>query len=609
MKKIKYLELLAPAQNKECAMAAIDCGADSVYIGAKFYGARKNAGNSLSDIEDIINYAHKFGVKIYITLNTILDDKELKGAVELIKELHKIKADGIIIQDFGILNEANAGNLPDIKLIASTQCDIRNAQKVKFFENTGIKRVILARELSIDKIKEISQNTDIEIETFIHGALCVSYSGQCYLSHKIGGRSANRGECAQACRKKYSLLDKSGKVILKDKHLLSMKDFMASSKLEELIDAGVTSFKIEGRLKDVNYIKNTVLYYRNLLDKIIERRSDEGFRRLSFGKTFSCFEPDLKKSFNRDFCTYFLNGRKENICNPDTPNSKGEFLGTVEKAEGNYFTLKLSNKIKINPQDGLCYTDKNGVLSGFLANKTEGEKIFPNIMPKISNEAEIYRNRDAYFENALKTAEIKRKLRVDFKIFDGYIEAVDETNTCAAAEFINTEEAKNIETTEKSWINAFNKTGDSIFYTGQVEFLSDKIYFLPISRLNELRREILEKLAQKRIEEYKTETQEKIKTAKFPAESGDYRLNVHNKKAEEFYNKCGCRVKEYSFESGISAKGKELMRTKHCIRHMLNMCLKNNPKYKEGLFLKDEAGAKYGLEFDCKNCEMVVKSL
>lgn len=609
MKKVKHLELLAPAQNKECAIAAINCGADSIYIGAKAYGARKNAGNSLSDIKDVIDYAHKFGVKIYITLNTILNDEELNSAIELIKELHKIKADGVIVQDFGIFDAAHCGKLPDIKLIASTQCDIRNVKKVKFFEEIGVRRVILARELSIDKIKEISKNTDIEIETFIHGALCVSYSGQCYLSHKIGGRSANRGECAQACRKKYSLLDKNGKIIAKDKYLLSMKDFMASSALEELINAGVTSFKIEGRLKDINYIKNTVLYYRNLLDKIIEKRSSEGYMRSSSGKTFSCFEPDLKKSFNRDFCKYFLNGTRENICNPDTPNSKGEFLGTAEKTGENYFTIKLSNKIKINPQDGLCYIDKNGTLNGFLVNKTEGEKIFPNIMPKISKGVKIYRNKDAYFENTLKNSEIKRKLRVDFKISKGYIEAVNETGTGTTIEFSEKEAAKNIETAKNSWINALSKTGDSIFYTGSIEFLSENIYFLPVSKLNELRRNILEKLSQKITEQYKPEIQAGIKNAQYPLKRGDYRLNVHNKKAEEFYKKCGCTVEEYSLESGTPAKNKELMRTKHCIRHALNMCLKNNPCCKEKLFLRDDAGEKYGLEFDCKNCEMVIKAL
>ncbi len=606
MKKIKYLELLAPAQNKECAYCAIECGADSVYIGANLFGARKNAGNSLSDIEEIINYAHKFNVKIYVTLNTILNDNELKEAAKIIEKLHKMKADGIIFQDFGILNLAYQGKLPDIKLIASTQCDIRDINKVKFFENIGVKRVILARELSLGQIKEISDSADIEIETFIHGALCVSYSGRCYLSYKIGGRSANKGECAQACRKKYSLIDEKGKVIIANKYLLSMKDFMAAKRLDELVSAGVTSFKIEGRLKDVNYIKNTVLYYRKLLDNIIEKRANEGFCRLSKGKIFYDFEPDLQKSFNRDFCEYFLCGRKNNICNLDAPNSKGEYLGCVKEIGKNYFTLDHTKKI--NAQDGLCYKNKGG-LCGFIVNKADKNKIFPNIMPEISKGVKIYRNKDACFDNILKKTEVKRRLSVDFKIYDGYIKAEDENGNIIDISFDKKEEAKNIEAAKRAWIGAFNKTGDSDYYTKSVEFLSDKIYFLSFSKLNELRRSILDELTKISIKNYTPYKQEKIKTAKYPVKEGDYRLNVHNFMAEEFYKNCGCKIKEFSLESGASFCGKELMRTKHCIRYMLNMCLKDDPTYKGRLFLKDEIGEKYGLEFDCKHCEMVIKSL
>jgi len=624
----KCLELLAPAQNKECAIEAINYGADSVYIGANLYGARKNAGNSLEDIEDIVNYAHKFGVKIYVTLNTILDDEELKNAVELIKKLHKIKVDGVIIQDFGILNEAFCGSLPDIKLIASTQCDIRTKEKVKFFEKLGIKRVILARELSLKQIKEISDSLDpkagVEIETFIHGALCVSYSGQCYLSYKIGGRSANRGECAQACRKKYSLVDNKGKVIVKDKYLLSMKDFMAAKRLEELIDSGVTSFKIEGRLKDVYYIKNTVLYYRRLLDKIIERRQNEGFKKLSSGKIRFDFEPCPNKSFNRDFCEYFLDGRKplnrEKIFNFDVPNSKGEYLGKVKniKEEGKNGRFSLDKPAQIQAQDGLCFVNEQGELKGFLVNSYKEGWIFPNIMPEIQAGVKIYRNKDAGFENLLKSSKTKRQIGVKISVDQGFIEATDEDNNKISADFSG-EEAKNPDKSREALISAFKKTGESDFYIEKIDVLSEPVPFLPISKLNEMRRNVFEKLMEKRVENYKTEKQKPLKTAKYPADSGDYRLNVHNKKAEEFYQKCGCKVEEYSLESGISSAGKELMRTKHCIRFALNMCLKTNiKKCDEGktpanqsleLFLTDEKGEKYRLCFDCKNCEMIIKSL
>lgn len=610
MEKIKYLELLAPAQNKECAYEAINYGADSVYIGATLYGARKSAGNSLDDIKEVIDYAHKFNVRVYITLNTILNNAELQEAVKIIRKLHDIKADGIIFQDFGILNEAHAGNLPDIKLIASTQCDNRDKEKAKFFEKIGIRRVILARELSLNEIKEISKNTDVELESFIHGALCVSYSGQCYLSYKIGGRSANRGECAQACRKKYSLINDKGKILAKDKYLLSMKDFMASDKLKNLIDAGVTSFKIEGRLKDSFYIRNTVLHYRKLLDEIIENHKDKGYKKVSSGKIFSDFTPNPIKSFNRDFCEYFLDGRKalnkERIFNFDTPNSKGEFLGCVKKAEKDYFLLDR-NDVKISSQDGLCYIGENGSITGFLVNNFKDGKIFPNVQQNLKPGVKIYKNKDSAFYGVLKNSKTKRRIGVEFIVKDGVLEAIDEDKNLVLVEFSG-ENAKNLEKARKAWVSALQKTGESDFYSENIKFETEEVYFLPISKLNELRRNALEKLMQKRLENYKPERQDRIKTAQYPEKSGDYRLNVHNKMAEEFYKKCGCSIEEYSLESGSSTKNRELMRTKHCIRHSLGMCLKNTGNH-EKLFLKDEYGEKYALEFDCKNCEMVVKSL
>ncbi len=686
-KKPCRLELLAPAQNKECAYAAIDSGADSVYIGANLFGARKNACNTLEDIEEIINYAHKFGAKIYVTINTILTENELAEAISLIHKLHKIKTDGIIFQDFGILEAANRGELPDIKLIASTQCDNRGLDKAKFFEKIGVGRVILARELSIEKIREICTGTEVEIESFIHGALCVSYSGQCYLSQKIGKRSANKGECAQACRKKYSLVDETGKIIAKDKYLLSLKDFMAKDRLEALVDVGVTSFKIEGRLKDSNYIKNTVSFYRQALDKIIEKR---GLKKSSSGKIFlpekaladkvspknfsakdsaKTFEPDPKKSFNRDFCGYFLDGKRGNIWNFDTPNSVGEFLGCVKSVQKDNFTLDFETKgTEIHPQDGLCFfakTKENSNLCGMLVNSVQGNKIYPNIMPKIKAGTRIYRNKDAEFENILKNLKPKRQIGVEFRIFDGKIEALDEDKNLVTSEFSTKEKAKNKEVQKEAWLCALQKTGNSDFYIQCAEFLSDEIYFLRKSELNEIRRNILEKLMAQRVSSYVTEKQGKITPAKFPAEFGDYRLNVHNEKAKDFYEKCGCTVLESSYESGrkpfcgaqsdktpntqsnetsntqsSNIQGKkadmqiqktfkkaELMRTKHCIRYALNMCLKNqspglknnSPKENSSkpdntktstkepvLFLQDEKGAKYRLCFDCKNCEMVI---
>lgn len=299
---MKKIELLAPAKDKETAFAAIDCGADAIYIGASDFGARRAVPNSLADIKEVVDYAHKFYAKVHVTINTILSDDELEQARELIQKLYEIGVDAIIVQDTGLLQLAVEGKLPPIPVHASTQCDNRTLEKVKFFENIGISRVILARELSLEEIRNICANTNVEIETFIHGALCVSYSGQCYMSYAIGGRSANRGECAQACRKKYTLVDSEGNIIAKDRYLLSLKDFNASRHIEELIKAGVKSFKIEGRLKDINYVKNVVGYYRREIDKFAEKTSS--------GQVELDFEPDLNKTFNRGYTDYFLDARK-----------------------------------------------------------------------------------------------------------------------------------------------------------------------------------------------------------------------------------------------------------------------------------------------------------
>ena len=328
--KKKTIELLAPAKDKKTAFAAIDCGADAVYIGSPKFGARVNASNSLDDIKDVVEYAHKFRVKVYVTINTIMSDDELREAVELIYQLYDIGVDALIVQDMGLLE----CKLPPIKLFASTQCHNSTLEKVKFLEKTGFSRVILARELSLDEIRKIADNTDVEIETFIHGALCVSYSGQCYMSYAIGGRSANRGECAQPCRKKYSLVDSDGVVVATDKHLLCLRDLNFSSDIKDLIDAGVSSFKIEGRLKDEDYIKNVVSFYRKKIDDAIENTE---YERSSSGYSVLGFEADVNKTFNRGYCEYFLHGRNKNIISFDSPKSRGEYTGKVKEVFEKYF--------------------------------------------------------------------------------------------------------------------------------------------------------------------------------------------------------------------------------------------------------------------------------
>ena len=578
------LELLAPAQNKECAISAINYGADAIYIGAKSFGARSSAGNSLKDIQEVVDYAHKFYVRVYCTINTILDDYEILDAQKLIEALYKINVDGIIVQDMGIYEFALEGKLPPIQLYASTQCNNKTLEKVEFFDKLGIERVILARELSLKEIEEICNNTTCEIETFVHGALCVSYSGQCYLSYAIGGRSANRGECAQPCRKKYTLIDDKGNILAKDKHLLSLKDFNASEHVEKLAKIGVTSFKIEGRLKDENYIKNVVAYYRQKLDKIGEKTSS--------GKVFLDFEPNVSKSFNRGFTDYFLEGRQK-IFNFDTPKSIGEKIGKIEQVGKNYFVIKNNN---LHAQDGLYFNE-----TGCLVNKVEGNKIYPNKMFGIKEGLIIYRNSDVEFEKQLKNSKTKRQIAVNITVLEDKIEAIDEDNNKVSVLINSKEVANNKEKMKETLIHQLQKTGDSDFFCEKIGIKATNIPFLPISQINSLRRELFDKLMQERIKNYPKLEQKPLKYTDFPEKEMDFRANVHNKFAKRFYEKCNCQITETSLERGLSVKDKPLMTTKHCLKYAFNLC-----KKPINLYLIDEKNQRYKLKFDCKNCQMQI---
>ena len=603
MKLNKTVELLAPAKDKETAIAAINAGADAIYTGAVKFGARQNASNSLEDIKEIVDYAHKFNVKVHVTLNTILTDDELKEAEKLIHKLYEIGVDALIVQDMGILELAIEGKLPPVELHASTQCNNRTLEKVKFFQNIGVKRVILARELTLSEIEHICEevrksdfNPDMEIEVFIHGALCVSYSGQCYLSASIGGRSANRGECAQPCRKKYSLVDEDGKVYAKDKYLLSLKDFNASKHIERLINAGVKSFKIEGRLKDSGYVKNVTAYYRKEIDKYAEKTSS--------GQIFTDFEPDLNKSFNRGFTDYFLpsvtpdkKGRRKNINNFDTPKSLGEKIGRVEKLIKGGFIL---NSAKLNPQDGLCYFS-DGELLGCLVNRAEGNKIYPNNPGEIKEGTVIYRNFNSEFDRILKNSKTARKIGVKFVLKDKILTAADEDGNTAQVPAASGEPTKNPDKMRLTLETQLAKTGESDFYAESIEILGIPD-FMPVSIVNEMRRKILSDLSAKRLENYKRPIQTPLKYAKFPLETYDYHANVLNKTAKQFYKNCGCEITEEALEKTYNFIEKELMCTKYCLKFAFDMC-----GVKKNLFLTDEKGKKYPLKFDCKNCRMIIQ--
>jgi len=584
-------ELLAPAKNKEIAITAINCGADAIYIGASNFGARKNAPNSLEDIKEIVEYAHKFYVKIYVTLNTILTDNELQEAKKLIHKLYEIGVDALIIQDFGILELAKNGELPPIPLHASTQCDNRTLEKAIFFKDLGLKRIILARELSLEQIEEITKTLKhTEIEVFIHGALCVSYSGQCYLSQFLGGRSANRGECAQPCRKKYSLLDENGNYLIRNKHLLSLKDFNASKHLKKLCEIGVKSFKIEGRLKDETYIKTVVTKYRQELDKISKKTSS--------GKIITDFTPMLEKAFNRGFTDYFL--EKRNHCyNFDTPKSLGEKLGKVKIVGKDYF--ELEKNVPLNPQDGLCFIDKDG-LQGCLVNKTVGKKIFPNRMPVLNIGDTIYRNSDIAYEKALTNAKIQRKIEIDISIMPDGITLSDEDGNTINVTIPTGETPKNQQKANETFLTQLKKTGDTEFEIKNLKIKCD-LPFLPISVINEFRRNIFTLLMDERLKNYPKKIQSPLKSAIYLQQELDYRANVLNESAKNFYYNCCCEVKEPALEKELPHRIVELMRTKHCLKYACGMCQKPIQ-----LFLQDEKGVKFPLKFDCENCEMIILS-
>ncbi|MBI9054156.1 MAG: U32 family peptidase [Bacteroidales bacterium] len=607
---MKKIELLAPAKNLESGIAAINYGADAVYIGSPKFGARAAAGNSLEDIKALTDYAHKFYSKVYVTLNTILFDDELEEAQKTIHQLYEIGADAVIIQDMGILEM----DLPPIPLFASTQTNNYTADKVKFLEDIGIQRVILARELSLNQIKEIKSKTNVDLEFFVHGALCVSYSGQCYFSHAIEKGSANRGACAQACRAYYSLIDNKGEVIIKDKHLLSLKDLNLSDNIHDLLDAGVSSFKIEGRLKDIDYIKNITSYYRKKIDEALARR--DGLKKSSSGKIYLDFTADPEKTFNRGYTDYFVNKRNKDIASPNTQKSIGKKIGKVKSIPENKNFFIIESKEKLDNGDGICFFDNQGRLQGTQVNKTDNNKIFPDNLRNIEIGTEIYRNFDINFTKQLSSSKTERKIFAIFSIVETEkgiaIQAFDEDNNQV---YFEHELEKTIATNpERAFENIqkqFTKSGDSIFKITEVKTEFEQALFFPMSELNNLRRKALELLEIERVKNYSRESFQIEKTdIPYINEKVDYKENISNKLSKEFYKRHGIKDIENAFEIQSDFSNKEIMITKHCIKYQIGACEKfekNPTKFSEPLFLEDN-NRKYKLEFDCKNCQMKVLS-
>ena len=605
MIKQRPIELLAPAKNLECGIEAINHGADAVYIGAPRFGARAAAGNSIEDIKALVEHAHLYNARIYVTVNTILHDEELPETEKMIWELYRAGVDALIIQDMGITRL----NLPPIALHASTQMDNRTPEKVKFLSDIGFRQVVLARELSLDEIKKIHDTCpETLLEVFIHGALCVSYSGQCYVSQACYGRSANRGECAQFCRLAFDLVDSNGKTIEQNKHLLSLKDMNQSDNLEALLDAGATSLKIEGRLKDVSYVKNVTAYYRQKLDSIFKYRKE--YVRASSGTVKTTFTPQLDKSFSRGFTDYFLRGRNPGIFSFSTPKSLGEEVGTVKEIRGNYFTV--AGVKSFNNGDGLCYIDDNGRLQGFRVNRVENNKLFPQDMPRLKPKTRLYRNFDQEFEKLMQKKSAERKIAVDICLtennFGFTLSFTDEDDNSVS---ITLERAKEPARTPQAdnLRNQLSKLGNTPFEAKDIKIdLSDN-WFIPSSELSELRRNAVEKLLEARRINYRREVfRLKESKTKFPVSTLTYLGNVMNSSAAEFYKNHGVLKVMPAFEKE-QPKDAVLMFCKHCIRYSMGWCPvhhKVRSPFREPYYLVSSDGRRFRLEFDCKLCQMKV---
>ncbi|WP_086360171.1 MULTISPECIES: U32 family peptidase [unclassified Gilliamella] len=613
------LELLSPAKNIDIAKQAILHGADAVYIGGPHFGARHNAGNSVSDIAELVEFAHRFYAKVFVTLNTILHDNELEIARQLIWQLYDAGVDALIVQDMGIL----AMDIPPIDLHASTQMDIRTPQKAKFLSDVGFSQIVLARELNLPEIANIHQQIDANIEFFIHGALCVAFSGQCYISHAQTGRSANRGDCSQACRLPFTLKDDKGRVVAYEKHLLSMKDNNQSENLIELIQAGVRSFKIEGRYKDLSYVKNITAFYRKKLDEILEKSDD--FVSASSGRTQHSFTPDPNRTFHRGATDYFVRGRQANIGAFDSPKFIGLPIGEMTKVSNQTIDIK-SEKFLTNG-DGLNVLVKREIV-GFRADKVEKVannhyRVFPNELPKVFHSLklpyQINRNLDHNWQQALLKESSSRRIGVAFELINqsNVVQLIATSEEGCSVKIAIKGEFELAEQSDKALKNikdSLSKLGQTIYYLTDLNVNLTEIFFIPSSQLNQLRRDIIDKLTLERLTHY----QRKLRKPQaepvpiYPEEQLSFLANIYNHKAREFYAQHGVKLIESAFEAHEVKDDAPLMITKHCLRFAFNLC----PKQAKGIQgvktkvtpmkLVQNNNEELILKFNCKACEMQV---
>ena len=633
---MKKIELLSPTKNLEVGIAAINHGADAVYIGGPSFGAREKVGNSIEDIEKLCNHAAVFGAKVYVTLNTLLFDNELEQARKIAWDCYNAGVDALIVQDMALLMM----DMPPIALHASTQCNNTTAEKVKFLEDVGFKQVVLARELSINEIKEIRSKTTVPLEFFVHGALCVSYSGQCYLSHVIGHRSANRGACAQPCRLKWNLEDENGNVLIANRHMLSLRDMNNSKNLEELIDAGITSFKIEGRLKDADYVKNTTAFYRQAIDEIIEKRPD--LERASRGVSTPSFVPNLDKSFSRGFTDYFAHGRQKNIDAPFTPKSMGEYIGEIKKIDGKRLIVKLKEDVTLHNGDGLCFLDDDKQLQGFNVNGVEGnvilcskeisplpsvgrndiKKIVISSEAKRSREISLYRNFDIIWQKSVENSTGNRKLPIRLELSEtseGLRLSSGNVSVCLQCQ---KDVAKNPEKVIETIRTKLSQWGDTKFVVENIDIQSETVYFIPRSILGEMKPQLVTELEKSLIERHRVGARHFDRpqgAEKSHSIEGDFsttlemtRLsylgNVTNSLSRKFYENHGVPHIDDGLEKNMPDGEIVVMPTKHCIRYANGMCSKEIGKPATPLYITNERG-RFRLDFDCKKCCMKVVNI
>jgi len=605
----KKIEILAPAKDLIGGIAAINSGADAVYIGAPLYGARSNATNSIEDVAALVKYAHLFHAQVFVVINTILYDNELETCRQMIWQLYDIGVDALIIQDMAIMEM----DLPPIVLHASTQANNRDADKIKFLKDAGIKRVVLARELNLHQIKTIYDEADVELEFFVTGALCVSFSGNCYMSVANGERSANRGSCAQNCRLPYNLIDGHGDTLIKNSHLLSIKDFDVSDQIPNLIEAGIVSFKIEGRLKDIVYVKNNVSYLRQKLDSFLE--GSDKYTKASSGKCTYLFDSALDKSFNRGYTDYFVNGRDKSIGSWESPKSKGQYIGKLIKTIGSAY--QIENGELLNNGDGLCFINENNEAEGIYINKAENGLAYPNVLKEIKEGTFIYRNNDAAFIKIVEREDSAvRKIGTSLLLTEnenGFeLITTDEDGYVSTVQLNHPKEVtKNNLSIEDNIKTQLAKTGFTPYTADEINVMFSQNWFLPISKINEMRRTVYEQLSEIRLANYKREEHQLIKTSHpYPETKLDFMYNVSNKKARQFYERHGVTEIEKAFELQWDPGKSRVMTTKYCIKYELEKCPihqkdKMGEKLKEPLVLK-QGELEYKLKFNCKPCEMEI---